>query len=46
MQDEPWYVQRRRELEAAAPVKRKKSAPAADDDFDEVADILKRHGIS
>ena len=23
MQDEPWYVQRRRELEAAAPVKRK-----------------------
>jgi len=30
----------------AAPVKRKKSAPAADDDFDEVADILKRHGIS
>ena len=27
MQDEPWYVQRRRELEAAAPVKRKKIEP-------------------
>jgi len=29
-----------------APAKRKKSAAAPDDDFDEVADILKRHGIS
>jgi hypothetical protein len=31
---------------AAAPAKRKKSGPAPDEDFDEVADILKRHGIS
>ena len=30
---------------APAPAKRK-GAPAADDDFDEVAQILKRHGIS
>ena len=30
----------------AAPAKRKKNAPAADEDFGEVADILKRHGIS
>ena len=29
-----------------APAKRKKSGPAPDEDFDEVADILKRHGIS
>jgi len=29
-----------------APAKRKKSAAAPDEDFDEVADILKRHGIS
>jgi len=28
MQDEPWYAQRRRELEAAAPVKRKKKVEA------------------
>ena len=27
MQNEPWYVQRRRELEAAAPVKRKRVEP-------------------
>src|SRR5262249_58922291 len=27
MQDEPWYAQRRRELEAAAPVKRKRIEP-------------------
>jgi hypothetical protein len=27
MQDEPWYVRRRRELEAAAPVKRRKIEP-------------------
>jgi hypothetical protein len=27
MQDEPWHVVRRRELEAAAPVKRKKVEP-------------------
>jgi len=31
---------------APAPVKRKKSGAAPDEDFDEVADILKRHGIS
>jgi hypothetical protein len=30
----------------AAPAKRKKSGAAPDEDFDEVADILKRHGIS
>jgi hypothetical protein len=30
---------------APAPAKRKKSAAAPDEDFDEVADILKRHGI-
>ena len=29
-----------------APAKRKKGAAAPDEDFDEVADILKRHGIS
>ena len=29
-----------------APAKRKKSGQAPDEDFDEVADILKRHGIS
>jgi hypothetical protein len=27
MQDEPWHVKRRRELEAAAPVKRRKAEP-------------------
>jgi hypothetical protein len=27
MDDEPWYVKRRRELEARAPVKRKKVEP-------------------
>jgi hypothetical protein len=27
MEGEPWYVQRKRELEAAAPVKRKKPEP-------------------
>jgi hypothetical protein len=27
MQDEPWHVRRRRELEAAAPVKRKRVEP-------------------
>src|SRR5262245_53984280 len=27
MQDEPWHIKRRRELEAAAPVKRKKTEP-------------------
>src|SRR5215472_16461634 len=31
---------------APAPAKRKKSGAAPDEDFDEVADILKRHGIS
>ena len=31
---------------AAVPAKRKGSKPAADEDFDEVAQILKRHGIS
>jgi hypothetical protein len=35
----------RRPQPAPAPAKRK-GAPAADDDFDEVAQILKRHGIS
>jgi hypothetical protein len=27
MDDEPWHIRRRRELEAAAPVKRKKAEP-------------------
>jgi hypothetical protein len=31
---------------APAPAKRKRAAPGDDDDFGEVADILKRHGIS